>query len=83
MCHTKNMFEGYQNTEELTHNLIDVGCSETLITYFLDCMFSGDKAGGLKRLEEWRSELLEEIHKEQSYIELLDEQLYSLRGQTK
>ena len=83
MCHTKNMFEGYQNTEELTHNLKDAGCSETMITYFLDCMFSGDKAGGLKRLEEWRSELLEEIHKEQSYIKLLDEQLYSLRGQTK
>ena len=77
------MFEGYQNTEELTHNLIDAGCSKTMITCFLDCMFSGDKAGGLKRLEERRSELLEKIHKEQSYIELLDEQLYSLKGQTK
>ena len=75
----KNMFEGYQNTEELTHNLKDAGCSETMITYFLDCMFSGDKAGGLKRLEERRSELLHEIHEDQRCIELLDEQLYSLR----
>ncbi|MCH5255570.1 MAG: hypothetical protein J1F41_11645 [Lachnospiraceae bacterium] len=75
----KNMFEGYQNTEELTHNLKDAGCSETMITCFLSCMFSGDKTGGLKRLEERRSELLHEIHEDQRCIELLDEQLYSLR----
>ena len=30
----KDMFEGYQNTEELTKNLIDAGCSETMITFF-------------------------------------------------
>ena len=76
------MFGGYQNTEELTRNLIDAGCSETMITGFLSCIFNGDKAGGLKRLEEWRTELLREIHKDQSCIEFLDEQLYSLRGQS-
>lgn len=75
------MFEGYQNTEELTHNLIDAGCSETMITCFLSCLFNGDKAGSLRQLEERRSELLEEIHKEQSCIEFLDNQLYSLREQ--
>lgn len=77
------MFEGYQNTEELTHNLIDAGCNETMISCLLDCLLGGDMAGGLKRLDERRTELLHEIHKDQSYIELLDEQLYSLRGQTK
>ena len=76
------MFEGYQNTEELIRNLIDAGCSDAMITCFLDCLFNGDKAGGLKRLEEWRTELLREIHKDQSCIEFLDEQLYSLRGQS-
>ena len=75
------MFEEYQNTEELTHNLIDAGCSETMITCFLSCLFNGDKAGGLRQLEERRSELLEEIHKEQSCIEFLDDQLYGLREQ--
>ena len=83
MCHTKNMFEGYQNTEELAHNLIDAGCSKTMITGFLSCFCSGDKTGGLGLLEKRRSELLEEIHKDQSCIEFLDEQLYSLREQTK
>ena len=79
----KDIFEGYQNTEELTRNLIDVGCSETMITCFLACLLNGDKAGSLNYLEEWRTELLEEIHKEQSCIEFLDEQIYSLRGQSK
>ena len=83
MCRTKNMFEGYQNTEELTRNLIDAGCSETTITCFLSCLFNGDKAGSLRQLEERRTELLHEIHKDQFCIEFLDEQLYSLRGQTK
>ena len=77
------MFEGYQNTEELTHNLIDAGCSDAMITCFLSCLSRGDKAGSLKRLEEWRTELLREIHKDQSCIEFLDKQLYSLKGQTK
>ena len=77
------MFEGYQNTEELTRNLIDAGCSETMIACLLSCLCSGDKAGSLNYLEKWRTELLEEIHKGQSCIEFLDEQLYSLRGQSK
>ena len=40
----------------------------------------GDKAGGLYRLEAQRVELLDEIHKEQSCIEFLDELLCNLRG---
>ena len=76
------MFEGYQNTEELTRNLIDAGCSEAIITCFLACLFIGDKEGSLDYLEKWRTELLEEIHNGQSCIEFLDEQLYGLREQT-
>ena len=75
------MFEGYRNTEELTQNLIDAGCSESMITCLLTCLCSGDKEGGLSQLEKWRTELLEEIHKGQSCIEFFDEQLCSLRGQ--
>lgn len=74
------MFSGYQNTEELTQNLIDAGCSATMITCFLSCLLHGDKAGSLYQLEERRAELLEEIHNGQSCIEFLDKQLYSLRG---
>ncbi|MCH5343221.1 MAG: hypothetical protein J1E64_04205 [Acetatifactor sp.] len=77
------MFRGYKNEEELTQNLIDAGCSETMITCFLSCFLHGDKTGSLCRLEERRAELLREIHKEQFCIEFLDEQLYSLKEQPK
>lgn len=77
------MFNSYNNTEELTQNLIDAGCSETMISCFLSCLSTGDKAGSLCRLEEWRAELLSEIHKEQSCIEFLDEHLCGLMGQSK
>ena len=77
------MFISYDNMKELTQNLIDAGCSETLISCFLSCLLTGDKAGSLCQLEEWRAELLSEIHKEQSCIEFLDERLCGLRGQSK
>ena len=79
----KNLFEGYQNTEELTEDLRDAGCSKTMITCFLSCLRSGDKAGSLDQLTKRRSELLHEIHKEQFCIEFLNEQLNILRGQSK
>ena len=77
------MFTGYQNIERMTQNLIDAGCSEAMISCFLSCLLHGDKAGSLCQLEERRAELLREIHKEQSCIEFLDEQLCSLKEQSK
>ena len=77
------MIKGYQNIERMTQNLTDAGCSEAMISCFLSCLQHGDKAGSLCQLEEWRAELLREIHKEQSCIEFLDEQLFSLKEQSK
>lgn len=74
------MFGTYQTTEELTQNLIEVGCNEEMIADFLFCLLHGDKAGGLCRLETQRVELLDEIHKEQSCIEFLDGLLRNLRN---
>ena len=73
------MFAGYQNTEELTQNLIDAGCSEELIADLLSCLFEGNKAECLCLLEERRAEILRGIHKEQSDIEYLDGLLGGLR----
>ena len=75
------MFTEYQTTEELTQNLIDAGCGEEMITCLLSCLLEGDKAEGLCQLEERRSELLGDIHKDQSALAYLDELLISLRGQ--
>ena len=77
------MFTGYQNTEELTQNLIDAGCSEEMIACLISCLLDGNKEEGLCRLEERRAELLHNIHKEQSGIEYLDELLDSLREKNK
>ena len=73
------MFTGYQSTEELTQNLIDVGCGEEMIACLISCLLDGNKEEGLCRLEERRTELLHNIHKEQADIEYLDELLDRLR----
>ena len=77
------MFTGYQSTEELAQNLIDVGCSKEVTACMLSCLLDGNKEEGLCRLEERRAELLNDIHKEQSGIEYLDELLDSLREKNK
>ena len=74
------MFKGYQNTDELTQNLIDAGCSADMIADFLSCLLHGDKEGGLIRLEAQRAEILDEIHKGRSCIEYLDELRCGLQG---
>ena len=78
-----NMFTGYQNTEELTRHLRDVGYSEEMIADLLSCLLSGEKAQGLCQLEQWRAKLLDEIHKDRSCIALLDEMLFSLKREAK
>ena len=77
------MFTGYQTTEELAQNLIDAGCGEEMISCLLSCLLEGDKAEGLCRLEERRSELLDDIHRERSNLAYLDELLAGLREQAK
>ena len=58
---------------------MDAGCSEDTIESFLSCLLNGDKAESLCCLQEQRSELLEEIHKDKSFIELLDKLILKLR----
>ncbi|MCH5342067.1 MAG: hypothetical protein J1E01_11435 [Acetatifactor sp.] len=77
------MFTSYQSTEELTQNLIDAGCSKEMIACLLSCLLDGKKEEGLCWLQERRAELLNEIHKEQSEIEYLDELLDSLKEKNK
>ena len=73
------MFTGYKNTEELTQNLRDAGCSDEIIADLLSCLLHGKKEECLSRLEEQRAELLDDIHKEKSGIEYLNELLGGLR----
>ena len=73
------MFTGYRNIEELTQHLRDIGYSEDMIADLLSHLLSGEKTEGLCQLEQWRAELLDEIHKERSCIASIDEMLCSLK----
>lgn len=72
------MFGGYRNTEELAQSLTDAGLSGEMKARLLSCLLQGDKAESLCRLEEHRAKLLDEIHREQSCIEFLEEQIKDL-----
>ena len=73
------MFTSYQNIEELTQHLRDIGYSEDMIAELLSHLLSGEKTEGLCQLEQWRAELLDEIHKDRSCIASIDEMLCSLK----
>ena len=73
------MFTGYQNIEELAQHLRDIGYSEDMIADLLSHLLSGEKTEGLCQLEQWRAELLDEIHKERSCIASIDEMLCGLK----
>ena len=77
------MFAGYQIEDELTHNMIDAGCTEEMITCFISYLHEGDKSKGLCLLEERRAELLCEIHREQSCIEFLEEVINGIKKMSK
>ena len=77
------MFTGYQNIEELTQHLRDIGYSEDMIADLLSHLLSGEKTEGLCQLEQWRAKLLGEIHKERSRIASIDEMLCSLKREVK
>ena len=77
------MFTGYQNIEELAQHLRDIGYSEDMIDALISRLLSGEKTEGLCQLEQWRAELLDEIHKERSCIASLDEMLFSLKREAK
>lgn len=69
------MFDGYRSADELFHDLAGAGCSEEMIVALLH----SDRAESLRRLEEFRAELLNEIHREKYCIEFLNEQLCILK----
>ena len=79
----RTMLTGYRTVEELTENLLDIGCSEDMVSCLLSCLERGGKAEGLRKLEEGRMELLCRIHRERASIGFLDELLSNLRRQPK
>ncbi len=68
----------YNKKEDIIENLRDAGCDEEDITCFIHEFCNGNQRIGVKRLREYRAELLANIHAEQEKIDCLDYFLYKL-----
>lgn len=65
--------KGYlDNVDTVKRNLKDAGCDETLVKEFIKLIKTGERKRQLRMLEKHRSNLLEEIHKNEKKIECLD-----------
>lgn len=65
--------KGYlDNVDTVERNLKDAGCDETLVKEFIKLIKTGERKRQLRMLEKHRSNLLEEIHKNEKKIECLD-----------
>lgn len=65
--------KGYlDNVDTVERNLKDAGCDETLVKEFIILIKTGERKRQLRMLEKHRSNLLEEIHKNEKKIECLD-----------
>lgn len=58
--------------ETVMQNLRDAGCNRVLIKNFMNCYDKEEKEQQIKMLEEHRSKLLYQVHKEEREIFCLD-----------
>lgn len=68
----------YNKKEDIIKNLRDAGCDEEDIECFISEFCAGNKKIGEKRLREYRTELLDDLHEVQQRIDYLDYFLYKL-----
>ena len=71
------MEKGEENA--VIRNLLDAGCSETLVEDFLTCRRAGKIGEQLKLLSGQRNELLMRVHEEEKKISCLDYLVYQIR----
>ena len=68
------------NLDAIVQNMSDAGCSESEISCFCKCLAKHNKKEELAILEMRRGKLLDDIHKIQYNIRLLDEMDSILKG---
>lgn len=68
----------YTCRNTVIQNMRDFGCDEDTIAAFLKCFDEGDKNGQRKIINEFRKVKLEELHKTQKEIDLIDYMIYQL-----
>ena len=68
----------YTCRNTIIQNMKDFGCDDETISEFLKCFDNCDKTGQKKILNEYRRKLMDELHKTQKKIDLLDFMVYQL-----
>lgn len=68
-----------KDREAVIENLKDAGCNESFVEDFLVCYDRKEKEKQLKLLEDWRKNLLHQIHKEEKKIFCLDYLIHKLQ----
>lgn len=68
----------YTCRNTIIQNMKDFGCDAKTIDSFVACFENNDKNGQKQILEECRKTKLEELHKKQKEIDLLDYMIYQL-----
>ena len=67
-----------KDREAVIQNLKDAGCNESFVEDFLVCYDRKEKEKQIKLLEDWRKNLLHQIHKEEKKISCLDYLIHRL-----
>lgn len=67
--------------QELEQNLIDSGCTQTIIDEFLSLYRQDKLKDALRLLAKHRAELLENLHETQKKIDCLDFLIFNLKQQ--
>ena len=72
------MAEASNRKEILHQNLVDAGCSESVIRECMELAAQGKNDQLQRYLRQWRRELLDELHAGQKRIDCLDFLLYQI-----
>lgn len=65
--------------DAVIQNLEDAGCSPQFVGDFLSCYDKKESGKAIKLLEEWRDELLHQVHVGEKRISCLDYLLYQIK----
>lgn len=68
-----------QEDSRIIRNLLDVGCSEDMISAFMKCRKAGNDEESFRMLRGQRKCLLDEVHRGEKKISCLDYLIYQIK----
>lgn len=71
-----------QEDNRIIRNLFDAGCTEEMISAFMECRKAGNDEDGLRILRHQRECLLDEVHLGEKKISCLDYLIYQVKQMT-